>query len=218
MARVRQQAAEDVRNANRALALEREFLACVLAKAPIGISIANESGGEFLALNERAIELIGEHTARSHSGRVIHGAVHPDGRPYAPHESPTFRAARGGTIEREQIICLRGESASSERIVLEIDAVPIRGGNGSLVGAVTVFEDAGVRERAGEELRQRVAKKLRKRFGVKTRRSSCLQVVAQKKMLPPPLDEAPFLQKPYRESELIAQIRTLTLMTNAQHL
>ena len=37
MARVRRQAAEDVGKANRALALEREFLASVLAKAPVGI-------------------------------------------------------------------------------------------------------------------------------------------------------------------------------------
>jgi signal transduction histidine kinase/DNA-binding response OmpR family regulator len=156
MARVRQQAAEEVRNANRALALEREFLACVLAKAPIGISIANESG-QFLALNERAIELIGKHTAQSHSGRIIYGAVHPDGRPYAPHEYPTLRAARGEIIEGERMICVRGESVTVERIVLEIDAVPIREANGSLVGAVTVFEDAGVCDRAEEELRQRVA-------------------------------------------------------------
>ena len=44
MARVRRQAAEDVRKASRALALEREFLASVLAKAPVGISIANADG------------------------------------------------------------------------------------------------------------------------------------------------------------------------------
>ena len=156
MARIRRQAAEDVRKANRALALEREFLASVLAKAPIGISIAN-AGGEILTLNERAIELIGGHSVPSNSRYSIHGAVHADGRPYAPHEYPTLRAALGETIEAERMVCLRSDLGDGGRIVLEIDAAPIRDANGVLIGAVTVFEDAGLRDRAEEELRQRVA-------------------------------------------------------------
>ena len=153
MARVRRQAAEDVRKANRALALEREFLASVLAKAPVGISIAN-ADGEIFTLNERAMELIGGHSAQSDSKYSIFGAVHADGRPYEPREYPTARAAMGETIEAERMVCHRSDGG---RIVLEIDAAPIRDANGALVGAVTVFEDAGLRDQAEEELRQRVA-------------------------------------------------------------
>ena len=157
MARVRRQAAEDVRKASRALALEREFLASVLAKAPVGISIAN-ADGEILTLNERAMELIGGHSVQSNSRYSIFGAVHADGRPYAPHEYPTLRAALGETIEAERMVCHRSDADDGGgRIVLEIDAAPIRDANGALIGAVTVFEDAGLRDRAEEELRQRVA-------------------------------------------------------------
>ena len=156
MARVRRQAAEDVRKANQALALEREFLASVLAKAPVGISIAN-ADGEILTLNERAMDLIGGHSMQSDSRYSIFRAVHADGRPYAPHEYPTLRAARGEMIEAERMICVRSDAGDGGRIVLEIDAAPIHDANGALIGAVTVFEDAGLRDRAEEELRQRVA-------------------------------------------------------------
>jgi DNA-binding response OmpR family regulator len=156
MARIRRQAAEEVRKANSALALEREFLASVLAKAPVGISIANPDG-EILTLNERAIELIDGNLGTANSRFSIHGGVHADGRPYAPREYPTFRAARGETIEGERMVCLRPNTREGGRIVLEIDAAPIRDANGVLVGAVTVFEDAGLRDRAEEELKQRVA-------------------------------------------------------------
>ena len=156
MARVRRQAAEDVRKANRALALEREFLASVLAKAPVGISIAN-ADGEILTLNERAMELIGGHSVQSNSRYSIFGAVHADGRPYAPHEYPTAtRGSRRDDRSRAHGVPSLGRGRRG-RIVLEIDAAPIRDANGALIGAVTVFEDAGLRDRAEEELRQRVA-------------------------------------------------------------
>ena len=156
MARVRRQAAEDVRKANQALALEREFLASVLAKAPVGISIAN-ADGEIFMLNERAVELIGGNSVQSDSRYSIFGAVHADGRPYEPREYPTVRAALGETIEAERMVCLRSNMGDGGRIVLEIDAAPIRDASSALIGAVTVFEDAGLRDRAEEELRQRVA-------------------------------------------------------------
>ncbi len=156
MARVRRQAAEDVRKANQALALEREFLASVLAKAPVGISIAN-ADGEIFMLNERAAELIGGNSVQSDSRYSLFGAIHADGRPYEPREYPTVRAALGETIEAERMVCLRSNMGDGGRIVLEIDAAPIRDASSALIGAVTVFEDAGLRDRAEEELRQRVA-------------------------------------------------------------
>ena len=55
------------------------------------------------------------------------------------------------------MVCLRSDTGDGGRIVLEIDAAPIRDASGALIGAVTAFEDAGLRDRAEEELRQRVA-------------------------------------------------------------
>jgi signal transduction histidine kinase/CheY-like chemotaxis protein len=68
-----------------------------------------------------------------------------------------LRAARGERIERERLVYLRGGPGGAERIVLEVDAMPIRSADGRLAGAVTVFEDAGLREQAERELQRRVA-------------------------------------------------------------
>ena len=211
MARVRQRAAEEVQRANDALDIERKFLTCVLAKAPIGISIADRDG-KVLTLNERAMELIGQgHAATSAQNYGIYSAIHADSRPYTPDEYPTARAARGETIEGERMICLRAFSSevdtgsreenaskqenafssevdagsreenaskqenlessrfylnrndsrdgvsSKDRIALEVDAAPIYDANRLLIGVVTVFKDAGARDKAEEELRQRVS-------------------------------------------------------------
>jgi signal transduction histidine kinase len=82
--------------------------------------------------------------------------VDADGRPYAPDEYPTLRASRGERIDGERMIYLRGGPGGQERIVLEVDAVPIRDADGQPAGAVTVFDDPGARERAEEALRARV--------------------------------------------------------------
>ena len=156
MARARRRAAEEIRASEAKLQVEREFLASVLAKAPIGISIVDHNG-RMSMLNERGVELIGHrHFTRGPDDFAAYGAIHTDGRPYAPAEYPTLRAARGERIDAERMIYLRGGPGGHERIVLEVDAVPISAPDGQPAGAVTVFDDAGARERAEEALRDRV--------------------------------------------------------------
>jgi PAS domain S-box-containing protein len=139
------------------LQVERSFLAEVLAKAPVGFSIV-DGEGRVTMLNDRGTQLLGQsfEAAAPHEF-AKYGGVHADGRPYEPEDYPTLRAARGERIERERLIYLRGGPAGTERIVLEVDAMPIRDANGHLAGAVTVFEDAGLREQAERELQRRVA-------------------------------------------------------------
>ncbi len=156
LARARRLAAEQVRASEARLQIEREFLASVLAKAPVGFSIVDEHG-RMLMLNERGVELLGHRfEASGPADFAAYGAIHPDGRPYAPEEYPTLRAARGEQISSERMIYLRGGAGGAERILLDVDAVPIRDVEGRPAGAVTVFDDAGARERAEEALRARV--------------------------------------------------------------
>jgi PAS domain S-box-containing protein len=162
MARIRRQAAEAIRASEAKLRIEREFLASVLAKAPVGISIV-DGEGRMSMLNERAVELLGHRfLPKDADGFSGYRAIHPDGSPYAVDEYPTVRAARGERVDGERMIYLRsgaGDPAGAdagERVVLEVDAVPIRDADGRSAGAVTVFVDAEARERAEEELRRRV--------------------------------------------------------------
>jgi signal transduction histidine kinase/DNA-binding response OmpR family regulator len=163
MARTRRRAAEEIRASEAKLQVEREFLASVLAKAPIGISIVDRDG-RMSMLNERGVELVGHrHITQGPDDFTAYGAIHPDGRPYAPMEYPTLRAARGERIDGERMIYLRGGPGGRERIVLEVDAVPIRDPDGQPAGAVTIFDDAGARERAEEALRARVDRAIAER-------------------------------------------------------
>jgi PAS domain S-box-containing protein len=163
MARVRKQAADAVRLSEARLAIEREFLATVLAKAPVGILIA-DLNGRVLKINERGVDLIGRrYEAQAFADFVGYRAVHPDGRLYAADEYPTVRAIKGERIEGERVTFMPGGSAKKDRIVLQVDSAPIRDADGQLAGAVTVFEDASVRDRAEAELRKRVAERTRER-------------------------------------------------------
>ena len=156
MARTRRGAAEALRLSEGKLQVEREFLASVLAKAPVGISIVDRDG-LVTTINERGAELMGHRPPpQGPDNFTAYAAIHPDGRPYAPMEYPSRRAARGERIEGERLIYLRGGPGGHERIILEVDAVPIRGPEGEPAGAVTVFDDAGARERTEDALRARV--------------------------------------------------------------
>jgi signal transduction histidine kinase/DNA-binding response OmpR family regulator len=163
MARTRRRAAEALRLSEAKLQVEREFLAQVLAKAPVGISIVDRDG-RVTTINERGAELIG-HGAMpgGPDDKGGYGAIHADGRPYAPREYPSLRAARGERIDAERLIYLRGGVGGRERVVLEVDAVPIRDPQGDPAGAVTVFDDAGARERTEEALRARVDRAIAER-------------------------------------------------------
>jgi signal transduction histidine kinase/DNA-binding response OmpR family regulator len=163
MARTRRQAAEALRLSEAKLQVEREFLSSVLAKAPVGIAIVDRDG-RVTTLNERGAELIGHRPPpRGPDSIGASGAIHADGRPYARAEYPSWRAARGERIDAERLIYLRGGPGGHERIVLEVDAVPIRGPDGDPAGAVTVFDDAGARERTEEALRARVDRAIAER-------------------------------------------------------
>ncbi len=156
MMRVRRQAMEAVR-------VSEAFLASVLAKAPIGMLVADANGG-ILKVNERGMDLLGlPHDVADFDTVIGAKAIHPDGQPYAAEEYPISRALRGERIDGLRISYLPEGSGSDGRIVLQVDAAPIKDSGGRIIGAVTVFEDASVRDRTERELERRVALRTRER-------------------------------------------------------
>jgi PAS domain S-box-containing protein len=156
MARVRRETAEALRESEARLAVERERLATVLAKAPIGIAITDAQGAMTM-LNERGAELIGtRHQPSGPQDFGVYGGFHPDGRPIAPDDYAMVRALRGERVERARMVYQRPAEAGG-RIVLEADAVPIHDADGRLAGAVAVFDDADARDREEQALRRKVA-------------------------------------------------------------
>jgi two-component system, cell cycle sensor histidine kinase and response regulator CckA len=78
--------------------------------------------------------------------------LHIDGRPYEKHEWPLARAVlHGETVSGEEIELVR---ADGSRVFLSMNAAPIRDPNGTVIAAVTAFQDVTHRRRVEQHLRQ----------------------------------------------------------------
>ncbi len=156
MTRVRRQAMEAMR-------VSEAFLASVLAKAPVGMLVADVNG-RVLNVNERGMDLLGlDEPAGEFHNLIGEKAIHVDGRPYTTDEYPTNRALAGERLDGLRVIYLKEGPDPNRRIVLQVDAAPIRDADGGIIGAVTVFEDASIRDRTERELQRRVALRTRER-------------------------------------------------------
>ncbi|MDP4005532.1 PAS domain S-box protein [Methylobacterium sp. NEAU K] len=125
----------------RALAVERAFLAAILRQAPVGIVIAYADGGSLV--NLRAEAMLG-HGAGERAGEEARaagiGPVDPDGRPYGAADDPTQRALRRGETVRDARMLYRREPEGEPRR-WEVSSTPIPGPDGRPAAAVTVLVD-----------------------------------------------------------------------------
>ena len=146
-----------LRDSEANLRLQREFLDAVIRQAPVGIAITEAGEGVPPIINDKAGELLG-HGALGVGARRFagYGAAHPDGSPYAVSDYPTVRALhRGDVVEREEMLYSVGGGARGRSVQrrLEVSSSPIRDRSGSVVAAVTVFQDVEEARRAEAALR-----------------------------------------------------------------
>jgi signal transduction histidine kinase len=73
---------------------------------------------------------------------------HPDGRRYAAHEWPLARAVREGVAVHDELI--ECERPDGSRFLVEVNAAPVRGGDGRVIAGVVVFSDVTARQRTEE--------------------------------------------------------------------
>ncbi len=175
------------------LRIQREFLDTLIRQAPIGISITDAKSGSAMVLNDKGRELLGH---ADHGGNFDryrgYGAVHADGRSYAPEDYPTVRALRqGAVIEREEMIYRLGGAAAGEEVRmrrLEVSSTPVRDASGEVAAAMTVFSDVEEQRQAtellhdmNEVLAQRVAAEMVKRAKAEEqlRQSQKMEAVGQ---------------------------------------
>ncbi len=127
--------------ARRVVVEQRERLRVLLENLPVGAIMVNAQG-ETLAVNGAAIRIAGrepesmlniaKYTARFHVSKE-------NGSPYPPEELPTSMALKSGeTVTKSDIFVNRPDGG---RIVLRVVAAPVRGADGSVNGAVSVYED-----------------------------------------------------------------------------
>ncbi|MFW6330101.1 MAG: PAS domain S-box protein [Gemmatimonadota bacterium] len=151
--------AEIARREARANALRSDLhLKAVLEVLPVGVFIA-DAEGRLLHTNEAARRIWEGQTPLSQSPTTYgddYTAWWPDGRPVRSEEWGMSRALATGEVsgpEEMRIQCLDGR----EKWILNY-ALPIRGEDGTLQGAVAVNVDVTERKRAQEEVRRSEAR------------------------------------------------------------
>jgi PAS domain S-box-containing protein len=151
----------ELRERETRLEMERELLDAVIRQAPVGISITEAPSGRSLALNDKAIEIIGHGELGEDASRYgLYGARHPDGRPYTTDEYPTVRAFRRGEVVpgEETVYCTGGQNAHGPLRRVQLASTPVRDRGGNIVAAVTAFVDLEERYKAEEALRESEAR------------------------------------------------------------
>ena len=144
---------EKVRARTAELETQRRLLETTLQQLPAAVIVGEAPSGRLIFANDRTEEVWGHALLPSQSiadHRMWRG-VHPDGRPYAPHDWPLARAiVRGEIVVAEETRILRGDDRPA---VLLLSAAPVRDAAGAIVAGVVVCEDVTRRVETERALR-----------------------------------------------------------------
>jgi two-component system phosphate regulon sensor histidine kinase PhoR len=136
-----------------ARAAERaEELETVLQQLPVGVIIVDAETLVVRRANRRAREILGDTIA---AGAVVtferFRRLDVDGREIVHEAWPVVRALEGETVSREVVVYLFPDGS---RPTLEISALPIRGDDDEITGAVVTFDDVTARQRREQAERE----------------------------------------------------------------
>ena len=146
-----------IEEAAAALAAERNTMRQVLEEMPDGVIVVDASGRQ-TTHNARSRQLLGvdefamaEQGADDRRTRFI--ARRPDGRRYADDEYPIVRSLRSGEVVIGERIDI--ERSDGTTVMIEVDSAPLRAvEDGTITGAVTVFQDVTERMETQSRLAQ----------------------------------------------------------------
>ncbi|HEY6744087.1 MAG TPA: GAF domain-containing protein, partial [Mycobacteriales bacterium] len=130
-------------------ATERERLAAVLSRLPVGVIIADAPAGR-LVMGNAAVERIWRHPflASAEVGEydAYHGFHPGTGRRYRPEEWPLARSlSTGEVVAGEEVDFLRGDGSRGTMVV---NSAPMLNPDGSVAAAVCTFVDITERTEA----------------------------------------------------------------------
>lgn len=135
------------------IAIERARLDAVIRHMPVGIDLAEAPSGRIVLTNPALEEIVG-YAPRASPDVASYAAwpgYHPDGRRYRAEEWPVARALLyGEQVRGEECRFRRGDGTMTW---LRIDAAPIRGPEGEIIGAIETIVDISREKRAEEEQR-----------------------------------------------------------------
>ena len=139
---------DDLRRLAERLAIEQAALQAVFQNAPVGLSLA-AANGESVLINDQMRQMLGRDISQGGIDRYLGaGAIHDDGSSYQLEEYPQVNAVLHGVRANAVPFLIRRPDGS--RLRTEISSAPLRDGEGSVTGAVSVVIDVEERERAIE--------------------------------------------------------------------
>jgi len=133
----------------------RQILQSVLNSMTDGVVVVDENG-QCLLVNPAAERTAGFRVADNvpHDQWPRHyGLYQPDGRTmYRAEDLPLARSRRGETVTEQEVVIR--QSDSPEKVVINVNAAPLRDEYGQIRGSVAVFRDVTPRRLAEEQIRQ----------------------------------------------------------------
>lgn len=140
------------------LALERARLEAVLRQMPEGVLIADAASERLILANEQTRRILRHDydpgsVLRSYRSSEPFTAYRPNGNPYTADEYPLARSLRHGEIITQEVMELQFPD-ESEKVIIEVNAAPIRDRQGKIISAITVFQDITERQRSAVALRE----------------------------------------------------------------
>lgn len=142
-----------IKQVQQALSESEERLTAVFESLPVGLGVLDAEGTLILSNPEmRRFLPTGLMPSRDSEGVRRWRAYHPDGRPAPPQEFPGARAMRGeAVIPGLEMAYLLDDGTE---VWTRVSAVPVRGRDGAVNGAVAVVTDIDALKRAEEGLRE----------------------------------------------------------------
>jgi PAS domain S-box-containing protein len=132
----------------------RDHMMRQLPLFPAAVCVCDQFGAVQL-YNRAAVELWGCEPPDPHASQSFCGSYllfHPDGTPMPHNESPMAETLRTGIqVQNRELLVGRPDGT---RVPVLASVVPLRDGEGSLMGAVSCLQDISVQKRAEERLQE----------------------------------------------------------------
>lgn len=130
-----------------------ETLLAILDQIPVGVTVAEVPGGEFVWDNKASEQILGLESGSASStgdyGR--YGAVHEDGTPYEAHEYPLARAVLDDEVVKREPMHYRRDDG--RLVILEVNALRVKAPYGREWGVCT-FQDVTAEYEAQRQLKE----------------------------------------------------------------
>ncbi len=138
-------------------ATQQRTLQTVLDNIPVGVFVAEASTGRPILVNRRSEEMLGKgvspEATKDELAQVYAAYLYGTDELYSPERMPLVRGMFGESASVDDMEIRRPDG---QRMLLQVQGVPIRDESGQIVSSVAVFQDITESKRAAAEMAERL--------------------------------------------------------------